>query len=43
MYVHSCRRMNYKPQYKPSELLCPLHYQWVPFEDCVALLDEVSK
>jgi hypothetical protein len=32
--------MRYKAQYKPSELLDPVAYQWVPLDACVPLLDE---
>ncbi|KFK38514.1 hypothetical protein AALP_AA3G123000 [Arabis alpina] len=39
-YIHSCYKMRYKAAYRPSELLCPLHYQWVPFEAAKPLLDK---
>eukprot|EP00970_Alexandrium_tamarense_P012716 scaffold3056_cov187-Alexandrium_tamarense.AAC.17 len=32
-YIHSCQKMIYKAEYKPSELLCPVNYKWVGFED----------
>ncbi|KAA8534081.1 hypothetical protein F0562_031726 [Nyssa sinensis] len=38
-YIHSCSKMRYKAAYRPSELLCPLRYQWVPFEIVRPLLD----
>lgn len=38
-YVHSCKKMNYKAEYRPSELLCPLRYQWVPHGLIKQLLD----
>ncbi|KAK1364996.1 Arginyl-tRNA--protein transferase [Heracleum sosnowskyi] len=38
-YIHSCNKMRYKSAYGPSELLCPLRYQWVPFETAKPLLD----
>ncbi|CAD5166604.1 unnamed protein product [Musa acuminata subsp. malaccensis] len=38
-YIHSCNKMRYKAAYRPSELLCPLRYQWVPFEVARPLLD----
>ncbi|KAJ6690179.1 hypothetical protein OIU85_006459 [Salix viminalis] len=41
-YIHSCSKMRYKAAYRPSELLCPLHYQWIPFELAKPLLDEKS-
>lgn len=31
-YIHSCQKMIYKGDYKPSELLCPVHFKWVDFE-----------
>ncbi|PSR75986.1 Arginyl-tRNA--protein like [Actinidia chinensis var. chinensis] len=39
-YIHSCRKMRYKADYRPSELLCPLRYQWLPFEIARPLLDK---
>ncbi|CAH2054088.1 unnamed protein product [Thlaspi arvense] len=39
-YIHSCNKMRYKAAYRPSELLCPLRYQWVPFETAKPLLDK---
>ncbi|KAF5931277.1 hypothetical protein HYC85_032150 [Camellia sinensis] len=38
-YIHSCSKMRYKASYRPAELLCPLHYQWVPFDIARPLLD----
>ncbi|KAL0452741.1 UNVERIFIED_CONTAM: Arginyl-tRNA--protein transferase 1 [Sesamum latifolium] len=38
-YIHSCSKMRYKAAYRPSELLCPLHYQWVPYDIAKPLLD----
>ncbi|KAJ3119415.1 THO complex subunit 3 [Physocladia obscura] len=38
-YIHSCSKMRYKAQFKPSDLGCPKTYEWVPIEKCVALLD----
>lgn len=32
-YIHSCKKMRYKAAYRPSELLCPLRYQYVSFLD----------
>ena len=34
--------MRYKGQYKPSELLCPETFQWVPISHALPIL-EVSK
>ncbi|XP_068329451.1 arginyl-tRNA--protein transferase 2-like [Pyrus communis] len=39
-YIHSCSKMRYKAAYCPSELLCPLRYQWVPFDIAKPLLDK---
>ncbi|XP_058099649.1 arginyl-tRNA--protein transferase 1-like isoform X2 [Magnolia sinica] len=41
-YIHSCSKMRYKAAYRPSELLCPLRYQWVPFDTAKPLLDKKS-
>jgi arginine-tRNA-protein transferase len=30
-YVHTCRKMNYKGKFKPSDILCPDTYVYVPF------------
>ncbi|KAG8644890.1 arginyl-tRNA--protein transferase 1 isoform X2 [Manihot esculenta] len=38
-YIHSCSKMRYKAAYRPSELLCPLRYEWVPFNIASPLLD----
>lgn len=38
-YIHSCSKMRYKAAYHPSELLCPLRYQWVSFDISRPLLD----
>uniref|UniRef100_A0A1J3G286 Arginyl-tRNA--protein transferase n=1 Tax=Noccaea caerulescens TaxID=107243 RepID=A0A1J3G286_NOCCA len=41
-YIHSCSKMRYKAAYRPSELLCPLRFQWVPFELASPRLDKKS-
>lgn len=38
-YIHSCSKMRYKAAYRPSELLCPLRYRWVSFDNAKPLLD----
>ncbi|XP_051503846.1 arginyl-tRNA--protein transferase 1-like isoform X4 [Myxocyprinus asiaticus] len=38
-YVHSCPKMRYKGQYRPSDLLCPETYVWLPIERCIPCLD----
>lgn len=39
-YIHSCNKMRYKAAYRPSELLCPLRYEWVSFDIARPLLDK---
>ncbi|RIA89300.1 arginine-tRNA-protein transferase [Glomus cerebriforme] len=39
-YIHTCQKMKYKGQYKPSDLLDPETYEWYPFDQCAALLDK---
>mmetsp|Transcript_20867 Transcript_20867/g.45222 ORF Transcript_20867/g.45222 Transcript_20867/m.45222 type:complete len:960 (+) Transcript_20867:86-2965(+) len=41
-YIHSCRKMSYKAEYKPSELLCPMNLKWVDFEVGKKRLEECS-
>jgi len=38
-YIHSCQKMKYKAEYRPSELLCPQSYSWVDLNKCVPLLN----
>uniref|UniRef100_A0A8C9ZFP7 Arginyl-tRNA--protein transferase 1 n=1 Tax=Sander lucioperca TaxID=283035 RepID=A0A8C9ZFP7_SANLU len=38
-YIHSCPKMRYKGQYRPSDLLCPETYAWVPIEQCLPQLE----
>lgn len=38
-YIHSCDKMRYKARYKPSDLLCPITYEWVTMDRCTPLLD----
>ncbi|XP_041644796.1 arginyl-tRNA--protein transferase 1 isoform X3 [Cheilinus undulatus] len=38
-YIHSCPKMRYKGQYRPSDLLCPETYAWVPIERCLPHLE----
>lgn len=30
-YIQNCTKMNYKGNYEPFELLCPVTYQFVEF------------
>ncbi|GAA0169012.1 translational protein [Lithospermum erythrorhizon] len=39
-YIHSCNKMRYKASYRPSELLCPLRYEWISFDIARPLLDQ---
>jgi hypothetical protein len=40
-YIPNCPKMNYKGDYKPSELLCPVSLTWHPLEQhCLPLLKE---
>lgn len=39
-YIHSCPKMRYKGQYRPSDLLCPETFSWVAIERCVPKLDD---
>lgn len=34
-YIHTCKKMKYKAGYKPSDLLCPVTYTWVPISECI--------
>ncbi|XP_061545420.1 arginyl-tRNA--protein transferase 1 isoform X3 [Phycodurus eques] len=34
-YIHSCPKMRYKGQYRPSDLLCPETYVWITIEQCL--------
>ncbi|XP_030058458.1 arginyl-tRNA--protein transferase 1 isoform X4 [Microcaecilia unicolor] len=38
-YIHSCPKMRYKGQYRPSDLLCPETYTWVSIEQCLPKLE----
>ncbi|XP_055280480.1 arginyl-tRNA--protein transferase 1 isoform X5 [Moschus berezovskii] len=39
-YIHSCPKMKYKGQYRPSDLLCPETYVWAPIEQCLPSLEK---
>ncbi|XP_060521349.1 arginyl-tRNA--protein transferase 1 isoform X2 [Cylas formicarius] len=38
-YIHSCPKMRYKGNLRPSYLLCPESYVFVPIERCLPKLD----
>jgi len=39
-YVPTCKKMRYKAQLTPSEILCPTTLRFVPFDQCERLLDQ---
>ncbi|EGG18915.1 arginyltransferase [Cavenderia fasciculata] len=39
-YIHSCPKMKYKANYKPSELLCPEVYRWVDVTKAVERIEK---
>ncbi len=41
-YIHCCKKMSYKAEFKPSELLCPVHLKWVDFDFGKKRLEEYS-
>ena len=41
-YIHSCQKMTYKAEYKPSELLCPVNLKWVDYEAGKKRLEQCS-
>ncbi|XP_046969534.1 arginyl-tRNA--protein transferase 1 isoform X1 [Vanessa cardui] len=40
-YIHSCRKMRYKGNFCPSDLLCPETYKWFPIKGCLEKLEIV--
>ncbi|CAG9788705.1 unnamed protein product [Diatraea saccharalis] len=38
-YIHSCKKMRYKGNFTPSDLLCPETYKWFPLSDCIQKLE----
>lgn len=41
-YIHSCVKMRYKGEYKPSELLCPTTLEWVPLSESTSILNKFN-
>ena len=41
-YIHSCKKMRYKGEYKPSELLCPCTLQWHDLQDSLQHLNKFN-
>lgn len=39
-YVHSCRKMWYKAEFKPTSVLCPTTYTWHPIEQCMPIFEQ---
>ena len=39
-YIESCRKMRYKAEYRPSELLCPTFYRWVDADIAIPKLQK---
>ncbi|KAJ3051969.1 hypothetical protein HK097_007010, partial [Rhizophlyctis rosea] len=39
-YIHSCEKMRYKAHYRPSSLLCPQNFTWVPADPVLPILDK---
>lgn len=38
-YIHSCEKMKYKGEYKPSQLLCPTTLTWHYLKDVISKLE----
>ncbi|KAK9796636.1 hypothetical protein WJX73_005826 [Symbiochloris irregularis] len=41
-YIHSCPKMRYKAEYRPSQLLCPQTFTFVPLEPALLALTRQS-
>jgi arginyl-tRNA---protein transferase len=39
-YIESCPKMRYKADYRPSQLLCPVTFQWMPLEQARRLMQD---
>ena len=39
-YIHSCKKMKYKGEYEPSELLCPTALDWHSFKTSIIYLNK---
>jgi arginyl-tRNA---protein transferase len=39
LYIPSCRKMRYKAAFKPTQVLCPRTWQWVPLEGVSEAVD----
>ncbi|CAH2984087.1 unnamed protein product [Chilo suppressalis] len=38
-YIHSCKKMRYKGNFFPSDLLCPETYKWFLLSECIPKLE----
>ncbi|TPX33169.1 hypothetical protein SmJEL517_g03819 [Synchytrium microbalum] len=41
-YIHTCTKMRYKGNYRPSDLLCPDQFVWVPLDRCLPELEKTK-
>lgn len=41
--IESCQKMRYKAEYKPSQMLCPVHYDWVDATKAIAKLRKTPR
>jgi len=41
-YIHSCPKMRYKAQYRPSELMDPISFNWCSLETSIELLERAK-
>jgi arginyl-tRNA--protein-N-Asp/Glu arginylyltransferase len=41
-YIHTCSKMNYKIDFRPSELLCHVTMQWVGADQATSIIEEQS-
>ena len=42
-YIESCPKMRYKADYHPSQLLCPVHYEWVDCDKAIPKLQSAPR
>lgn len=41
-YIESCRKMRYKAEYRPSQILCPIKFRWVDAVEAQRRLVSIS-
>uniref|UniRef100_A0A0N4ZKD2 Arginyl-tRNA--protein transferase 1 n=1 Tax=Parastrongyloides trichosuri TaxID=131310 RepID=A0A0N4ZKD2_PARTI len=39
-YIHNCRKMRYKANFRPSELLCDQSYKWMDLKEATEMIDD---